>query len=85
MTQAQIIQNKINNQISKSTQTGDLIEFSVQLNQNKKAHLYWSQSYRDYVLAFNINSSKSFILTRCMWKKFKKYFDRFDAELGLEL
>jgi hypothetical protein len=82
MTQAQVDQYKLNNQISKATQTGDLIEFCVQLNKNKRARLYYSESYKDYVLAFNINQSKSFILNRSMWKKFKKHFKNIDNELG---
>lgn len=82
MAQAQIVQEKMKNQISKATQTGDLIEFMVQLNKNKKARLYWSESYRDYVLAFNINKTKSFIIDRRMWKKFRKNLQSIENELG---
>jgi len=84
MAQAQIDRFKsfkLSN-LSKSTQTGDLIEFCCQLNKNKRARLYYSESYRDYVLAFNINKSKSFILDRHMWKKFKKYITLIENELG---
>jgi hypothetical protein len=82
MAQAQIIQHRLNNQISKASQTGDLVEFCVQLNKNKRARLYFSDSYKDYVLAFNINKSKTFIITRLMWKRLKKYIKHIDNELG---
>lgn len=82
MAQAQINRFKLGNKKSVGTQTGDLTEFCVQLNKNKRARLYYSDSYRDYVLAFNINKSKTFILDRSMWKKLKKYFQKIDNELG---
>jgi hypothetical protein len=82
MAQAQIIQHRLNSLVSKATQTGDIVEFCIQLNKNKRARLYYSESYKDYVLAFNINQSKSFILTRSMWKKFKKHLKNIDNELG---
>jgi hypothetical protein len=65
-----------------STQTGDFYEFAVQLNESKRARLYWSEAYKDYVLAFNINKSKSFIITRSMWKKLRNHLIQINNVLG---
>ena len=53
------------------TQTGQTPDFFLRLSATKYAVLKYSQSYKDNVLAFNINSSKSFMLTREMWKIFR--------------
>lgn len=82
MAQAQIIQRKNSQRLSVGTQTGDFIEFTVQLNRNKRARLYYSESFRDYVLAFNINKTKSFIIDRYMWKKLRKHLQLIENELG---
>jgi hypothetical protein len=83
MTEAQIRLHKLTTEKkSIATQTGNTIEFCVQLNENKRARLYFSESYRDYVLAFNINKSKSFILDRHMCKKFRNHIQKIENELG---
>jgi hypothetical protein len=83
MAQAQV---SLFMELSKTAHTsknvGDLIEFSIQLNKSKRARLYYSKSYRDYVLSFNINSTKSFIIDRRMWKILKKYLNFIENELG---
>ena len=82
MTEAQVKQFKLKLKNTVATQTGETNEFCVQLNDNKRARLYWSESYKDYVLAFNINKTKSFIIDRHMWKKFRTYLIKIDNELG---
>jgi hypothetical protein len=83
MTEAQIKLHKLTcEKKSISTQTGNSVEFCVQLNENKRARLYYSDSYKDYVLAFNINKSKSFILDRHMWKKLRNHIQKIENELG---
>lgn len=67
---------------SVGTQTGDQTEFCVQLNTNKRARLYKSEAYKDYVLAFNINKSKSFIITKPMWQKLRLHLVQINNVLG---
>lgn len=69
---------KTNN--NKITQTE--IDYSIQLNETKHARIYYSKAYKDYVLSFNINSTKSFIITRDMWKIFKLNIIQFDSILN---
>ena len=69
---------KTNN--NKITQTE--IDYSIQLNETKHARIYYSKAYKDYVLSFNINSTKSFIITREMWKIFKLNIIQFDSILN---
>ena len=65
---------------NKTTQTE--LDFSIQLNDTKHARIYYSKAYKDYVLSFNINSTKSFIITRDMWKVFKLNIFLIDAILN---
>ena len=58
------------------------LDFSIQLNDTKHARIYYSKAYKDYVLSFNINSTKSFIITRDMWKVFKLNIFLIDAILN---
>jgi hypothetical protein len=70
------------NQKSVCTQTGDDVEFFVSLSDSKHARLYYSESYKDIVLSFNINQCKSFIVTRQMWKNLRNHINKIDLELG---
>jgi hypothetical protein len=74
-----MLRQRYNNSIG--TQTSDSPDFCVILTNNKMARFYYSKSYRDYVLAFNINSSKSFIITRQMWKILRPHLRYIDHEL----
>ena len=71
---------KLNRSIS--TQTGDGSELFINLSKSKHAWLKYSTSYKDTVLSFNINSSKSFILTKAMWKILKPNLEKIDYELS---
>jgi hypothetical protein len=82
MAQAQIDLHKKLNKKDISTQTGDNHEFFVSLSKNKYAKLYYSESYKDIVLSFNINRSKSFIITRQMWLKLRGHLLKIDNQLG---
>ena len=61
-----------------STQTGDTVDFFVNLSKSKHFRLYYNESYKDIVLAFNINNSKSFIFTRLMCKIFREHINQID-------
>ena len=64
------------------TQTGmDLLDVYVPLSPQKHFKIYYSESYQDYVLSFNINTSKAFIITRQMWQIFKIYYSYIDKVL----
>ena len=58
-----------------STQTGDIYGFFLCLTNTKRAHLYWSEKYNHYVLCFNFQNSKKFIITKQMWKRLKPYLN----------
>ena len=58
--------------IDQSTQTGDLYEFIICLTKTKRARVYYSESYKDYVLSLNYGTCKKFIITRSMWKIIEK-------------
>ena len=63
-------------------QTGDFVEFSVFLSNSKSVRLYFSKCYKDYVLCIKINKSKKIIITRQMWKIFRKFINQIDNELN---
>jgi hypothetical protein len=82
MAQAQVDYLKIKNKKDVATQTSlNDNEFFVSLSANKYARLYYSESYRDMVLSFNINRSKSFIVTKQMWVKFRQHILAIDKQL----
>jgi len=78
MAQAMLENKKIKKNVS--TQTGTSNEFYVNLSPNKHVKLYFSESYKDIVLSFNINQCKSFIITRQMWKILRAYINKIDLE-----
>ena len=72
---------RIKNKIDVGTQTCNNNEFFVSLSENKYARLYYSESYKDTVLSFNINRSKSFIITKLMWMKLRPHILAIDTQL----
>ena len=66
-----------------ATQTGNFLDFYVNLSKTKHFKLYYSESYKDMVLALNINNSKSFIITRQMWKIFREHINQIDKTLSI--
>ena len=59
---------------TKSTQTGEL-EFMVYLDRTKTMRMYYSESYKDYVLCLHFSNNKRYIITKNMWKIFRKYIE----------
>ena len=49
MAQAMLNRPKVNS----STQTGDYIEFFANLSKTKTMHMYFSESYKDYVICLS--------------------------------
>jgi hypothetical protein len=72
-----------NSKKSIGCQTGhDDEQLFISLSHSKHAILKHSTSYKDYVLSFNINSSKSFILTKQMWKILRPHLGKIDDVLS---
>ena len=69
---------------TKSTQTGDFLEFMVYLDKTKTMRLYYSESYKDYVLCLHFSNNKKYIITKPMWIKFRTYFYQIDNVLNRE-
>ena len=65
-----------------STQTGDYIEFFEYLSKTKTIHMYWSESYKDYVVCLSFFNCKKYIITRPMWKRFRNFFSQIDNVLN---
>ena len=57
-------------------------DFFLSLSSSKHVTLKYSKYYRDIVLALNINSSKSFIITKQMWLTLRKHINYIDKELS---
>lgn len=57
---------------SKSTQTESQGEKVFLLEANKVIKLYHSNVYKENVLALCISNSKSFLMNKKTWKKFRK-------------
>ena len=57
-------------------------EIFVNLSKSKHAALKYSASYKDLVQASNIKSTKSFIITKQMWKLLRPYINKIDNELS---
>jgi hypothetical protein len=81
MAQAMIDRYKLQKSRDVSTQTGNTVDFFINLSKSKHFRLYYNESYKDLVLSFNINNSKSFIVTRQMWKKFREHINQIDSTL----
>lgn len=57
-------------------------EFYLSLSNSKSVRLYYSKSYKDYVLSFRLGKSKKFILTKPMWIIFRKYLPHINKVLS---
>jgi hypothetical protein len=78
MAQAMIDKFKITK--TASTQT-DKIDFTFHLSNYKSVRIYYSKSYKDFVLSLNLGNSKKYIITKFMWKIFKIYYPFIDKVL----
>ena len=87
MAQIMLDLKKIKKNVACQTQTEDNMDlenndFFVYLSETKHASLKYSKSYKDKVLALNIKSSKSFIITRFMWMIFREYINKIENEFN---
>lgn len=84
---AQALLDKFNYRIKKedkSIQTGDMNERCITISNTKKIQLYYSKSFKDYIVSFNINKNKKFILTKDKWLIFRKHIEEFDEIMTQE-
>lgn len=84
MAQAQIIEKykKIQNHNTVATQTGHDYEFNICLSKSKRAHFYYSDIYRNYVISFNYGTCKKFILNKTDWNIFREDISTIDKIFG---
>ena len=55
--------------------------FIIPLSDKKNACVRYSKAYKDNVLALTLDSKKSLIITKSMWKELKENFVKIDYEL----
>ena len=77
MTQAAVNRYKVEQMFKQfnsiACQTGeDTNEYVFYLTDTKTIKLYYSQVYKENVFSFNLSSSKSFIMNKRNWNKFKQ-------------
>lgn len=60
------------------TQTGDENERCITISDTKKIQLYYSKAYKNYIVTFNLNDSKKFILTKKKWLIFRQHIEEID-------
>ena len=65
-----------------STQTGELFEFCLCLSKTKRARLYYSDAYNEYVLSFSFGNCKKFIISKSMWKILREKITHIDYVLN---
>ena len=68
-------ESKLKNNKSIGIQTGDENERCLTISDTKKIRLYYSKSYKNYILSFDLNDSKKFILTKEKWLLFRKHIE----------
>ena len=76
MTQSMLDAKKLVKDIG--IQTGDLNERCITISDTKKIRLYFSKSYKDYIVSFDLNESKKFILTKEKWLIFRNHIEQID-------
>ena len=81
MANAMILQRKYRNI---GVQTGDDNDLYIYLTNKKTARIYLSPAYKEKFLSLNFGTSKSFIITKSMWKIFRNHFSEIDNILSNE-
>ena len=76
MAQAMINNRKKYQDIA--TQTGDLNERCITISDTKKIRLYYSKSYKEFIISFDLNDSKKFILSKEKWSLFRLHLEEID-------
>ena len=76
MAQAQLDKKKRIIYKDSSTNTDDK-SFLVTLSHSKSIEVYYSKSYREYVVSFNLGSKK-FIISKNKWIYFRNFLEQID-------
>ena len=77
---AQALIDKLKNLKTISTQTSDK-ELEIQLSHSKIIKVYYSKSFKEYVVSFNLGNSKKFVISRAKWLYLRKFLDKIDKIL----
>ncbi len=79
---AQAMIDKRYKSTSVSTQTGvNEDEFCIYMSKNKTFRVYNSKTYKGSVLSFNFGNFKKYIITKPMWKIFRRHIPHIDRIL----
>jgi hypothetical protein len=62
-----------------STDTNDK-NISISISNSKSVQVYYSKSYKEYIVSFNIGSKK-FIFTRRKWLYFRTFLELIDETI----
>ena len=81
MAQAMLDAKKKNFTRTIASQTGEDTEFCIQLSNSKSVQLYYSKSYKKYVVSFNFGNYKKYIITKQMWLVLRKFIPQIDLIL----
>jgi hypothetical protein len=81
MANAMILHRKYRNI---GVQTGDDNDLYIYLTNKKTARIDLSPAYKEKVLSLNFGTSKSFIITKSMWKIFRNHYSEIDNILSNE-
>lgn len=81
MAQAMLDAKKKNYTRTIASQTGEDTEFCIQLSKSKSVQLYYSKSYKKYVVSFNFGNYKKYIITKQMWLVLRKFIPQIDSIL----
>ena len=76
MAQIMIDNKKIHKDVG--CQTGDSNERCITISNSKKIRLFYSKSYKDYILSFDLNQSKKFIMSKEKWAIFRTHIEEID-------
>ena len=77
---AQALIDKLKHLKTISTQTSDK-ELEIQLSHSKIIKVYYSKSFKEYVVSFNLGNSKKFVISRAKWLYLRKFLDKIDKIL----
>ena len=75
---AQAIIDKLKKSVTTQTQ----FDFTFHLSNYKSVRIYYSKSYKEYVVSLNLGNSKKFIINKSMWKIFKIFYPLIDRKLN---
>ena len=80
MAQAMLDRRSKSTSVSTQTCVND-DEFCIYMSKNKTFRVYHSKSYKSSVLSFNFGNFKKYLITKPMWKVFRRHIPHVDRIL----